>query len=463
LAERKGELASRRGHEPQGKYTVYFLTNDWTGLHDMFEQESLEAMAGVPLVPMLWKELADRGHDVHVFVLGEFSSEKHFDMGGFHVHRLFLPEFILGRVIAGRPIRTYLKFGWLWTQIGLYRAVMRQAAVSKPDVIYSYRSTPAVVGHVLSRRFHSVHIGRRWGTWLGHILFNEPWYKRLRAIGEMLSYKIPYFLITSNDGTLGDKVARKLGFPEENHRFWLDGTKRGIYRPDLDVGAVKRSVGIGANDKMIFAVARLDFWKRFDRAIDAMPVILKRVPSARLVIAGGGPLQGDLENQIQRLDLQGKVILLGSTPHDRVADLHNAADIFLTLQDLTNLGNQILEAMHSGTCVVAYDVGGTRDVAKDGINCVLLSDDDLPKLGEIVASLLEDDPRRQKLAQGALDYARQHIWFWDERIGAEIGEIDRLVGENRRRWLTNSATGAADGDARGGGSPSRARRLLQVE
>jgi glycosyltransferase involved in cell wall biosynthesis len=419
--------------KPDDTFTVYVLTGDWSGLHEMFEKESFDALAGVPLVPMLWKALAEQGHRVHVFVLGEFSTEKDFDIAGFRVHRLHFPEVLRGSVMTGRYLRSVLKPGFLVSQVKLIRAALRVARSDPPEVIYSYRSDTAVAGFLLSRRLRAIHVARRWGTWLAYVFQQQPWYRWIRHWGEILSYKIPYDLfIMSNDGTQGDQAARRLRFPMAKHRFWLDGTARGIYQPDLDTAAVKRSIGLDAEDKMIFGVARLDFWKRFDRTIAAMPQVLRRVPRARLVIAGEGPLRGELERQIASLDLAGSVRLLGSTPHEKVRQLHNAADLFVTVQDLTNLGNQLLEAMHSGTCVVAYDVGGTRDVAKDDVNCVLLDEAGLSRLGEVIADLLLDDARRARLAAGAREYALKHIWFWDERTAAEIREVEKLVQDRRR-------------------------------
>lgn len=413
------------------RLTVFVLTDYWSGLQEMFEHESFEKMAGVPLVPMLWKALADRGHDVHVFVLGDFSSAKDFSMAGFHVHRLVASPAMRSAVTG--PARKRLgKLGSVIAQRIFYRAAMRVAEDRKPDVIYSYRSGPAPAAHWLARRFHAVHITRRWGTFLGQNLFNLPWYKRLKDFGEILSYRIPYdMMIMSNDGTQGDKVAEKLNYPMDKHRFWLDGTAPGIYQPDLDVAAIKQSIGLSASDKMIFGVARLNDWKRFDRAIDAMPTVLQRVSNAHLVIAGDGPLRKSLENQIHRLKLDAHVHLLGSVPNPRVHQLHNAADLFITVQDVTNLGNQIMEAMHSGTCVIAYDMGSVRDVMIDDQTGVLLSHDQLPDLGRYVADLLEDDERRNRLAQGALQFARENIWFWDQRTEAEVQLIYELVEKKR--------------------------------
>jgi glycosyltransferase involved in cell wall biosynthesis len=412
---------------------IFFITQGWSGLHNMFETENWGALAGVPLVPLYWKYLAAKGHHVCVIVTGDFTSDKDFQLEGINFYRRKVPRWLLGGV-KGRPVQTYFKLGWMCYSYKTYKTVMKIGETVKPDVIYSYDPGYVWVGHLLARRFKVPHIAHFWGTWLGHYIFNEPWYKRIRVIMRILAFKVPLdLLVISNDGTLGDKVANKLGFPMDKLRFWLDGTSPGIYQPDLDKAEIKRSVGIEPTDKMIFQVARLDFWKRIDRTIAAMPEVLKRVPNARLVVAGDGNLRKDLEKQVNELGVSDAVKFLGFVPHERVMKLHNAADLFVTVQDLTNLGNQILEALHSGTCIVAYNNGATSDVMVDGETGVLLDEDGLSRLGDVIADLLLDDRRREELAKGALAFARKNIWTWDQRMQAEEKEVQRLVYENRKK------------------------------
>lgn len=415
--------------------TFCFMVGDWDGLHEMLEKEDWRTIAGVPLVPLYWLRLVEKGHEVHVIATGDFSSDKDFRLKGIHFHRRIVADWLTPGLRQGkgsRPIRTYFKIGMVVQTMMVMKVVNEVAKTSPPDVIYSYRSTFQIAGWLLSRKYKVPHIVHYWGTWLSHYLFNVPWYNQLPAVSRILSLKIPIdLLIISNDGTEGDKAIKKLKFPEERFRFWLDGTAPCIYKPDLDLASVKESIGLKATDKMIFQAVRLDFWKRVDRAIDALPEILKRLPDTYLVVAGDGNLREDLERQAQRLGVADHVKFLGFVPHERVQELHNAADLFLTVQDLTNLGNQIMEALHSGTCVVAYNIGGTAEVMRDGVTGVLLEEDNLPRLGEVVADLLADDEKRNGMAQGALEFARENIWNWDERIDAEIEEVNRLVAAYR--------------------------------
>ncbi|MCX5807663.1 MAG: glycosyltransferase family 4 protein [Proteobacteria bacterium] len=416
--------------------TFYFLVGDWDGLHTMFETEDWDSIAGVPLVPLYWKHLVQKGHEVHVVATGDFSSDKDFMVEGIHIYRRYVADWLTPGLRVGRhsrPIRTYFKIGLIVQTSKALKAVIKAARTSPPDVIYSYRRTFILAGYLLSHRYRVPHLVHYWGTWSSHYLFNVPWYKRLPIILSKLALKIPMdLLIISNDGTEGDKAIKKLKFPEERFRFWLDGTAPDIYKPNLDVGSIKESIGLKSTDKMIFQAVRLDFWKRVDRSIDALPEILKQVPETYLVVAGDGNLREDLERQARLLGVSDHVKFLGFVPHNKVLELHNAADLFLTVQDLTNLGNQIMEALHSGTCVIAYNVGGTSQVMRDGVTGMLLEEKDLCRLGVILGELLADDERRQKLARGALEFARKNIWTWEERISAELKEVEKLVRAYRK-------------------------------
>ncbi|HIJ52214.1 MAG TPA: glycosyltransferase family 4 protein [Planctomycetes bacterium] len=398
----------------------------------MFESQNWDAIAGMPLVTLYWLRLAEKGHSVHVFVFGAFKCEKDFTLKGIHFYLRCLPKWI--ESTAKGDLKSYLKIRLLLLQFKAYFAVRKTRRIEPPDVIYSYHTGLVPIGHLLSRLMRIPHVVHFWGTWLGHYLFKEPWYKCLPFLGPILCFKFPIdLLIISNDGTHGDKVVEKLKFPKERFRFWLDGTAPGIYHPDIDKAEIKRSTGLLPSDKMIFQAIRLDFWKRIDRSIAAMPTVIRRVPNARLVIAGDGSLREELEKQAVELGVSDCVKFLGFVPHDTVLKMHNAADLFLSVQDLTNLGNQIFEAFHSGTCTVAYNIGGTSHVMKDEVTGVLLEEEDLRRLGDVIADLLLDDQRRERLAKGALDFAKENIWTWDKRADVEISEIQQLVAHHHRK------------------------------
>ena len=97
--------------------------------------------------------------------------------------------------------------------------------------------------------------------------------------------------------------------------------------------------------------------------IDAFARIAGRLPQADLRIFGYGPLEGEMREQIRRLEMDGRIILEGRTsdPSRALASL----DVFVFSSVNEGLPLVILEAMAAGLPIVATRVGGIPEVAPE--------------------------------------------------------------------------------------------------
>src|SRR5262249_14235139 len=97
---------------------------------------------------------------------------------------------------------------------------------------------------------------------------------------------------------------------------------------------------------------------------------------------------------------------LGYVDNDRFLSLaYSAADLFVipSLQD--NLPNTVMEAMACGTPVVGFDVGGIRDMVRDGITGSLVASGDLEGLQRSIVALLKSPDTRHKMSEQARQIA----------------------------------------------------------
>ena len=74
-----------------------------------------------------------------------------------------------------------------------------------------------------------------------------------------------------------------------------------------------------------------------------------------------------MEALARDLDVSENVRFAGAVPQQDVVSYMHAADAFLAVADLSNVGNPLLEAMACGMCIVAVDAGDTRDLIEDGL------------------------------------------------------------------------------------------------
>ena len=129
---------------------------------------------------------------------------------------------------------------------------------------------------------------------------------------------------------------------------------------DGDAAARRAEFGVAPDEVLIVSVARLVWFKGLSTLISAIPLVLTKCPGVRFVVAGGGPLQGELAKQAGDLGVGGRLVLAGERRD--IPSILAAADIFVLPSVSEGLPISILEAMAAGKPVVATDVGGVAEL-----------------------------------------------------------------------------------------------------
>lgn len=109
--------------------------------------------------------------------------------------------------------------------------------------------------------------------------------------------------------------------------------------------------------------------KGVNHLLDALALLPDDVPPYRLVIVGEGPEEADLRAQVQALGLHAKVEFAGFQSQTVVQDWMRRARVFVLPSLEEGQGVVLLEALASGTPVVASDVDGIRDVITPDVGC----------------------------------------------------------------------------------------------
>jgi D-inositol-3-phosphate glycosyltransferase len=91
-------------------------------------------------------------------------------------------------------------------------------------------------------------------------------------------------------------------------------------------------------------------------------------------------------------------------------DWYRAADLVAVPSYSESFGLVALEAQACGTPVVAAAVGGLRQTVADGVSGVLVDGHDPQRWADALGDLLADEPRRERLAAGAVRHAGRYGW-----------------------------------------------------
>lgn len=150
--------------------------------------------------------------------------------------------------------------------------------------------------------------------------------------------------------------------------------------------------------------------------IRALPDLLVRHPDLRLLLVGGGPQEDKIQALVNELGLENAVVMPGRVEHQQVQDYYNLVDIFIyprLSMRLTELVTPLkpLEAMAQGRLVVASDVGGHRELIRNGDTGVLFRAGRPAALAEAVNELLARRDDWQRLRDNGRAFVeRERTW-----------------------------------------------------
>jgi colanic acid/amylovoran biosynthesis glycosyltransferase len=158
---------------------------------------------------------------------------------------------------------------------------------------------------------------------------------------------------------------------------------------------------------LVVAVGRFIDKKAPELTVLAFSKVLERVPEARLVMIGDGPLRPAVERVISGLGVEDRVRLLGAQDHAHVVELMRRAAVFMQHSVVAPSGDRegtpvvILEAGAAAVPVVATRHEGIADVVTDRETGLLVEEGDVNGMAAAVADLLSDQERARQLGQAA--------------------------------------------------------------
>lgn len=158
---------------------------------------------------------------------------------------------------------------------------------------------------------------------------------------------------------------------------------------------------------LIGGLGRLDEAKGFGDLITAASLLRAEFPRMCVAIAGAGPLQSELEGQIERLGLSGVVRLVGFQRDVQV--VLDALDVFAMPSLCETLGYAMLEAMASELPVVGSAVGGIPEVIVEGETGFVVPSRQSARLAQQLRTLLLNDELRQRMGVAGRQRVTQHF------------------------------------------------------
>lgn len=171
--------------------------------------------------------------------------------------------------------------------------------------------------------------------------------------------------------------------------------------------------------KYFFCCARLVEKKNIERLVEAFDIYRSAATGERwhLVIAGPGPLEGDIRRAISERGLDGLCWILGARTYDEIADLYSSAEVFVLPSTTEQWGLVVNEAMAAGLPVaVSNRCGCTTDLVQDGVNGLTFDPFDVRSISSALIRISSAECDRSAMGQASSKIIRE--WGGDRFAAA---------------------------------------------
>lgn len=330
-------------------------------------------------------ELARRGHEVH-FISYESPFRLHGYVEGTTFHEV---ETVMSRY----PLFEHYPY-----TLALASRQYEVALQEKLDLLHVHYAIPhATTAHLAREMLGENHPLKVITTLHG---------TDITLVGQEASFfAITRFSIEQSDGVtavsnfLKDETRRAFGCSACDIRTIPNFVNLRDYRPDA---AIAHDVLAPEGHKLIVHMSNFREVKRVKDVIRIFARIRYAMP-ATLVMIGDGPDRGDSEAEARELGVYNDVRYLGRL--HAPASLLAAADLFLLPSQSESFGLSALEAMASGTPVVASRVGGLPEVIQDDVEGILEPPGSVEAMARRSVTLLRDPERWARMREAALHRA----------------------------------------------------------
>lgn len=217
-----------------------------------------------------------------------------------------------------------------------------------------------------------------------------------------------------------------LGYPAERITLVPNGVERSRFETLQEVGGIRDYLGLGDDVPVIGYVGAMALQSHpLDLLLEAFRDVCKAMPSARLLLVGGGQDVDRIQMRVQKLGIGSQTIFTGRVPSADVPVYLAVSTVTVdpVHDDLVARARsplKVVESLAAGTPVVTGDVGDRREMLQDGRLGILVEPGSSAALSSGILHLLAEDRLRQEMARDALVLREQ--WYWD-RLALDFLEV----------------------------------------
>ncbi len=196
-----------------------------------------------------------------------------------------------------------------------------------------------------------------------------------------------------------------------------------------DPAALKSALGLNGEAKILGVIGKIYPGKRQKTAVLTLDLLRRTFPGIKLLLVGGiGDRRyfADVMETARTLGLESDVHFLGY--REDLTAIYGLLDVLIVPSVVDSLGRIALEAMASGTPVVAAARGGLPEIALDGETGVLVDPPDADGLAAGAARVLQDPAFTRKIIAGGMRLVAESY-----SLDGQVRKIEKILEESLAR------------------------------
>jgi glycosyltransferase involved in cell wall biosynthesis len=249
---------------------------------------------------------------------------------------------------------------------------------------------------------------------------------KIKKLPTLWAYRVKYdFAICTQDGSGSEFYLDRLLHKKTPKTHLINGSN-----------PTETCWGKQPNEPLSFLyVGKLEKEKGIMELIDAVTELRKKYQNFKLRVIGKGILKRQIENIVKTRQLSEFVEFVGSVSHSEIHQYYATSDVYISANKLGNLSNTVLEAMSAGKCIVMLgkdslthtDESTERLIPHDVVLRVGRSDI-VGNLVSVLGGLCGNPEQIKKYSDKMVEFSKEFLWSWNERIDHEINLLDRITG-----------------------------------
>lgn len=366
------------------------------------------------LLPLV-DRLEDEGYEVHLTCSDSKQTQELIERG-----------YRITPILIERKIAPISNLKSLWR---LYRFIRAE----KFDAVHVHTPIAAVVGRIAAKM-----AGVKVIIYTAHgFYFHDRMSRKVRAVVlglEKLLGRMTHMLLTQSSEDAATAVDEGI-CPKERVRWIGNGVDVASFH-HISVNGGERWEGLTKGDRVVGFVGRMVGEKGIAELIDAMDIVTKAVPDAKLMLVGD-TLDDDrdtgfkeiLNQKINRNGLASRVLFTGFV--NDVPRAMASMDLYVLPSHREGMPRTIIEAMASGKPVVATDIRGCREEVVEGVTGHLVPVNDPVALAEAITKVITRPDLGKEMGEAGRQRAIKHfeegavvdreIEVYRELMGARAG------------------------------------------